>query len=217
MKTARVLNVQPLADDKKSAFLQFYDTIQPVSSQNNYLVIKKDVTERIQSGKATKSDYEKNIYFLALEGQYKESQQERNQYCTRFKVDCKKESILYTLQGKVLSGSGVPISGVTIRVAGGIASVKTDIQGKYTLTFPTFPQTKVRVEAYKPGFSNAFYPIDILSPVTQQSGFKDFTLETPVQFAFIDTVQNTISGEGTAIDKGYFTIKTSWSHYKIPF
>lgn len=214
LRQSKVLNVTFLPDSEKSEFLKFYDRIQPMEVGTNYLQEKARISKALKSTSPSKEDYEEWIYILTLEGNYRKAEKIEAEYCSKF--DCKDRKIAITISGKVYTGSGNSIPGATVRVVGGKDAVRTSSDGGYSITISTFPERKLRVEAFKPGFSNAVYVTDILSSVKKQSQSKDFVINAPVQYAIIDTMNKSIQGERTGITGSGFTVKTAWSQYLIP-
>jgi len=63
--------------------------------------------------------------------------------------------------------------------------------------------------------ANGVFPILVLA-AADQSFSHDFTLESALQFAVIDTVKKTISGKNTSKDAKNFIISTPRSKYMLP-
>lgn len=208
-----------VASSELPSELQFHNALYGSSVGGTTTNQLRATLERRVKDNPTTQDLFELSYLYELMGEYAKRDALNAQNCRLFKQRCD-TGIATKLTGRVVDDAGAGIQGATISIVSmpGVAAVRTDVHGAYTLSLKTAPMSKLRVRAHKRNYSDGYTDAVVLSVGSRdQYTLADITLESPVTIVTIDLARHTVTGAANRFNSdGSIELRTERSVYQIP-
>ncbi|MFQ5662021.1 MAG: hypothetical protein ACE5F2_02095 [Candidatus Paceibacteria bacterium] len=205
-----------LSEDELSENLQFHNGVYAsLSGGVSTKEMQSELLMRVEEQESSSSDLSQLAYLYELEGDYaaRDALNIEEDTCE----SCRKKTTI-TISGSVVDLKGEPVQGAAIDVLGtDEATVRTDIEGLYTITVSTFVPGKVRVSALKRNFSDGVVSVNTVSRDKTFYEADPIVIASAVSIVTIDTQAGTVSGNRNEVRvDGTFVVHTDQSTYEIP-
>jgi hypothetical protein len=193
----------------------------PPGSESLYLKERGDIIDAYKNGDRSIQLLRAYIYLATLEGDFETKEKLEKELCTIDTDICEKSLTKVLISGFVRDQNWKPISWATVEVLGTQYRVSSDTAWKYILEMTTHSPAIMRVQASARARMIDVEKIELVdaAPLVNdsQSFEANFTLATPFATAYINTLDQTITGSMTSKNETGYLITTPYTKYSIPF
>ena len=183
-------NIEMIPEEELPEVLQTHNKLHlyDADGENTFHKTKAELEAKRMSGQATKEDLTGLSYIYNLQGWYEKTTEIDQENCQKNEERCA-PMVGINVAGIVLDQDENPVSGVTVTVlnTGGKDKTTTGSDGTYVFEVRTKALEKIRLRAFKPGYSDGFGGFYVVSDGSDQARNIDFKLNQAQGMAVIDT------------------------------